>query len=202
LREGISFLLVSNFIIKNIIVSAAVGAVACFTVLTLLAGIIGSAVDGVTWSYVRSIDICGDTNTGTVYGNTDSTFDLVSACSSVTTQYTCFCASTATSTCIVYDLADDSKYNCGDVIGYWSNMLGASTVFCAVIAFGGLVYSILMCSAACSNGGCCGRPQQQSQTPQNSIKSNIAMQPVPTTDVEAVHVQVVAPATHPVEMKY
>jgi hypothetical protein len=67
-------------------------------------------------------------------------------------------------------------------------MLGASTIFCSVIAFVSLVYCILMCVASYKNG-CCGGPQVP-QTPQTSIKSSIEMQAIPTTDMEAVNIQV------------
>jgi hypothetical protein len=149
-------------------------------ILTLLVGLIGAIIDGLIWTYVQGIDVCGDRNTDTFYGNTEYAFTLASTCGGAASDYGCYCASTSTSTCFVFDLADDSNHNCGDVMGYWSQMLGASTIFCVIIAIGGLVCSFLMCCVACNSGGL------GSQTPQNSTKSNYEMHPIPTS--ETVHV--------------
>jgi hypothetical protein len=149
-------------------------------ILTLLVGLIGAIIDGLIWSYVRDIDVCGDRNTDTFYGNTEYAFTLATTCGGAVSDYGCYCASTTTSTCFVFDLADDSNHNCGDVMGYWSQLLGASTIFCVIIAISGLVFSLVACCVACGNAG------RSSHTPQNSIKSDYEMQPVPMS--ETVHV--------------
>jgi hypothetical protein len=40
--------------------SVAIGAIACFTVLTLLVSIIGAFLDGITWTNLSDTKICGD----------------------------------------------------------------------------------------------------------------------------------------------
>jgi hypothetical protein len=74
-------------------------------------------VDGFTWTILSDTKICEDITTGQIYGDKSYTAKLEDACSGLSFLQ-CKCTQSSSDSCLYYELADDLKYNCSDVMGY------------------------------------------------------------------------------------
>lgn len=122
-----------------------------FTSLTLpyvFQTFVGALVDGIMWNIVDHNRACYSPSTFNYYGQSDY-YDQAYSCYEkllyVSPGY-CYCVEANNNLCFHYDISDSSHYNCGDVLGYYTQQLQYSTIFCSILIPICLSYVILSCS--------------------------------------------------------
>jgi hypothetical protein len=181
--------------------SAILTIVSVLGLLTIVVGIVGAIVDGVTWNVIDHLRACYDPSIDTYYGNSRYFEDISGSCIDFSSSHSCLCVQTGRSHyCFAYDINHESQYDCGDVLDYYNDLLGASTGICVFIIFLGLFYVCMLFTAGCNN---ISRAQQHSypqnfqQVPlpsgpgawNNNTRGNslVMMAAVPTADPELGH---------------
>jgi hypothetical protein len=167
-----------SVIFSHINFSAALTIVSVLAVLTIITGIVGATVDGITWNVVDHLRACYDPSTDTYYGDSNYYQYIPDSCSGFTNLPSCLCVQTGQSHyCFTYDINHRSEYDCEDVLDYYDNLLGASTWICVFIVFAGLVYAAMLCTAGCNNGY---RSRQQQQSYQMGDQAQFQRVPAPS----------------------
>mmetsp|Transcript_7088 Transcript_7088/g.10042 ORF Transcript_7088/g.10042 Transcript_7088/m.10042 type:complete len:264 (-) Transcript_7088:143-934(-) len=139
------------------------GTCGVFALIAVLMTFVGALVDGIEWNIVDHNRACYSPATNTYYGESGY-YSAANSCSfglDASAGF-CSCVEAGNYICFQYNIVNNSKYNCGDVLGYYTTQLQYSTIFCSILIVLCLVYSIVTITVA---GITCCCLQRNTTTP-------------------------------------
>jgi hypothetical protein len=178
----------------------------CCIIFSMIVAIIGAMVDGITWNILDHTRGCYELYSNSYYGNPNYLADTVECTSGDTPiEGHCVCVQAGNSFCYHYNIANNNKYNCGNILTTYRDLLGNSTILCTVLVIGCFIYVFVLCCGGfamlSSNYGNRNNPTdpslQQQQGRLTQPFANTDAYPVEATAVHILPGQVVEPSMNP-----
>jgi hypothetical protein len=173
----------------------------------MIVAIIGAMVDGITWNILDHTRGCYELYSNSYYGNPDYAADAVECTSGDTPiEGHCVCVQAGNSFCYHYNIADNNKYNCDDILTTYRDLLGNSTMLCTVLVIGCFIYIFVLCCGGFAmlssnrnnpSDQVYNQHQQQQQESLTQPLANTDIYPVEATAVHIIPAQAVEPSINP-----